>query len=276
MIQKFFAYIDEAGDEGFGKLAEANNKGQSRWLILGACIVREQNDKLLPSWRNEVLDRFPKKKKRDLHFRDLNHDQKIVACQILGSKPIGFCGIFSNKITINSHPKRDVFKNKGYLYNYLIRYLLERVSHTCKRAADRDGALTSELHVTFSRRGGTDYDSMREYLKFLRDGKEKFKPVRSIDWSIIDINSIRVEDHASRAGLQIADVFTSAFFLGFEENYFGNYEHQYGEYLAKRVISDTNNRIIDWGLTLIPKLDTNPLNEQQKAFISKINEKKDG
>lgn len=275
-MQNFYVYIDEAGDEGFGKLADTDNKGQSRWLVLGACIVREQNDKLLPAWRNEILSKFPRKQKRDLHFRDLSHEQKVVACQILGVKPLGFCGVFSNKITINDHPKRDVFrKNKGYLYNYLIRYLLERVSYTCSSASEKDSTEKPQLHITFSRRGGTNYSTMQDYLKLLRDGKEKIKPVRTIDWNIIDINSIKVEDHASRAGLQIADVFTSAFFMGFEGNHFGNYEHQYGEHLAKRIISK-NNQIIDWGLTLIPKIEKNPLNEQQRAFLSKIYIKRSG
>jgi len=38
-MKEYVAYIDEAGDEGFGKLAAGPVGGQSRWLVLGACIV---------------------------------------------------------------------------------------------------------------------------------------------------------------------------------------------------------------------------------------------
>jgi magnesium chelatase family protein len=45
----FIAYIDEAGDEGFGKLAaQGPGGGQSRWLVIGACIMRLSNDAKAP------------------------------------------------------------------------------------------------------------------------------------------------------------------------------------------------------------------------------------
>src|SRR5688500_3583465 len=94
------AYIDEAGDEGFGKLKEAKgNGGQTRWLAIGACIVAASNDAKLPGWRDAILSRFPGKK-RDLHFRDLNHHQKVVACQEIAKLPVGAAITFSNKTTI--------------------------------------------------------------------------------------------------------------------------------------------------------------------------------
>jgi hypothetical protein len=82
-MKEYVAYIDEAGDEGFGKLAAGPVGGQSRWLVLGACIVSRENDLRLPALRDQIVTRFAKRKSHDLHFRDLKHAQKVVVCQKL-------------------------------------------------------------------------------------------------------------------------------------------------------------------------------------------------
>ena len=53
------------------------------------------------------------------------------------------------------------------------------------------------LKVVFSRRGGTDYHSMRDYLCLMRDGKEKVAPVRAIDWTVLDPDNIDVQNHSN-------------------------------------------------------------------------------
>jgi hypothetical protein len=132
-LKHYTAYIDEAGDEGFGKLTGPGSEGQSRWLCLGACIVTRENDLKLPEWRDAILRKFPKKKTRDLHFRDLKHEQKIVVCQDISKLPIGVCVTMSHKVTIPGSKWESTFKKKGYLYNYLLRWLLERVTEVCRR-----------------------------------------------------------------------------------------------------------------------------------------------
>jgi len=49
LVDEYYVYIDEAGDEGIGKLKQTDNRGQSRWLMLGAIIVTKENDRKLPS-----------------------------------------------------------------------------------------------------------------------------------------------------------------------------------------------------------------------------------
>jgi hypothetical protein len=60
-MKEYVAYIDEAGDEGFGKLAAGPVGGQSRWLVLGACIVSRENDLRLPALRDQIVTRFAKR-----------------------------------------------------------------------------------------------------------------------------------------------------------------------------------------------------------------------
>lgn len=207
-----------------------------------------------------------------LHFRKLKHEQKVVACRWLARLPIGLCMVMSNKITISDHQKSFVFKQKGYLYNYLTRYLLERLTSACETAATREGMTGCSLKVVFSQRSGTNYQSMTEYLKLMRDGKEKMAPVRAINWRILDIDAIRVENHSRWAGLQIADIATSAFFAAVEPNAYGNYEPRYALELGRRLIR-AGGVVLDSGVTPIPKLNKNPLDSEQRRFFEEIQKK---
>lgn len=262
---RFVAYVDEAGDEGFGKLGDGQATGQSKWFSIGASVVTEANDKNLPSWRDEIMDAFKNRNNRDLHFRDLNHDQRVHACATIAEKPIGACVVSSNKITILDAEELDVFKRKQHLYNYLTRFLLERVTVACKRRAASEGKKAA-LHVVFSRRKGTDYEQMRDYLKLMRDGKEKLKPVRSIDWNVLNPEDIAVENHKVRAGLQLADLFTSAIWKALEPNGYGRCEDRYARELSSRLIK-FKGAALNCGITIIPPYSKCPLTKEQRAFL---------
>lgn len=251
-MDEYFVYIDEAGDEGFGKLRSSNSGGQSKWLLLGAAIISKENDRLLPKWRDEIMAMFPQKGRRDLHFKNLKHEQKVAACRHLSDKPVGACVVCSDKTTVPdlSPEALAVYKSKGHLYNYLVRRLLEHVSLACAVRSERAGR-NCKIHVTFSKRGGTDYGVMRDYLFLMRDGREKLPPARSIRWDVLNPEDIKVEDHANRAGLQIADLITSATYAGLERNPYGDTEPRYAALLSRRYLRMPG--IKGTGITIIPK-----------------------
>jgi Protein of unknown function (DUF3800) len=270
MTSNFYAYVDEAGDEGFGKLRQPGTSGQSKWFALGATLVSEQNDKFIPSWRDEVMSLFPNKQARsDLHFRNLNHNQRVASVKLLSEKQLGICVVASNKETIIDSSKKQIFKEKQHLYNYLVRYLMERLTHACYQKVALDGNRPARLFVTFSRRAGTDYAVMQKYFELMRDGMEVMQSKRSINWQVFNPADIRVENHAVRAGLQIADVVTSASFAALEPNEFGNIEPRYALQLKNRFLKE-NSAVLDCGLTLIPRINQNPLNAEQLDFIKQL------
>jgi hypothetical protein len=272
MTLRFVAYIDEAGDEGLGKLRQPNpSTGQSKWLVIGGILVRDEHDRDLPAWRDDIMDMFPAKNRRDLHFRTLNHHQKVAVVEYLATKPFGICCVCSNKITLCDDGKYyKLFRQKGYLYNYLTRYLLERITSAVREFADRTGQ-KCELRVVFSRRGGTDYHAMRDYLILIRDGRERIRPIRSIDWSVFSPDNIKVENHSLWAGLQLADVVTSATAAGLEPNMYGNYEPRYASTLAKRFLAK-RKAVLNTGLVLLPPIGKNPLDDAQRKFALGLNE----
>lgn len=268
-MDEFHVYIDEAGDEGFGKLRNPDRGGQSIWLMLGAIIVAKDNDRFLPVWRDEIMDRFQKKRSRDLHFKNLGHDQRVHACRILADKPVGVCVVASDKRTILelSGQKLETYKTKGHLYNWLVRLLLERVTEVCARRAQREAC---RVHVTFSKRGGTDYESMRDYMYLMRDGREKLRPIRSINWDVLAPEDIRVENHSTRAGLQLADLATSATYKAFEPNLYGDVESRYAQIISPRYIQ-SSGRKVGCGLTIVPR--TSSARENSRELLSLIERK---
>lgn len=265
MGKEYIVYIDEAGDEGFGKLKrDGQVGGQSHWLAIGGCIVSAENDQRLPALKRQILSRFPQRSSKDLHFRDLNHDQKVVACQEIGAFPLGAAVMLSNKTTIPGSKFAPIFKQKGYLYNYLVRWLLERVTYACQVAAKGEQC---RVRLVFSRRGGTDYHSMGEYLRLMRDGKELMRPVRSIVWDVLSVEDVIVEDHSKWAGLQIADCITSAFWTAVEPNVYGNHEPTYAEQLRKCVLQKDGNAL-NRGLAPVPSLTASRPTAAQLTIIS--------
>jgi hypothetical protein len=271
-MAEIIAYIDEAGDEGFGKLkGTLGPGGQSQWLIIGACLVTAENDKLLPSWRNDIAANFPKRKSRDLHFRDLNHDQKVVVCKELAQRPIGAALTLSHKVTIPGSRWENLFRTKQYLYNYLVRWLLERIIADVV-AASSPGEKCS-VRLVFSRRGGTDYHVMATYLRKLMDGDEMFPIARTTRWDILDIAGISVEAHSKWAGLQLADCITSAFGAALEPNAYGNYEPRYAQLLRSRLIDDGNGVCLNRGFTIVPGMHACSPNAEQRAFLDSLRKK---
>jgi hypothetical protein len=258
---EYIAYIDVAGDDGFHKLATADKGGQSRWLILGCCLVTSDVDRLLPGFRDSILSRFPQRKTRELHFRNLNHAQKVVTSQMVGGFPIEGALTLSNKATIPGSKWAVTFAQKGYLYNYLLRWLLERVTDHCH--AQNRGC---SLRLVFSRRSGTDYQKMVRYLELMRDGREVMRQVRKINWNVLNIADIRVENHSKWAGLQLADCLNSAFFSAIEPNLYGNYETAYAENLRTRLIV-SGGTALNAGLTFVPSVTASKLDERQEAFV---------
>ncbi|MBC7871697.1 MAG: DUF3800 domain-containing protein [Chitinophagaceae bacterium] len=259
-------YVDEAGDEGFGKLRLPEKGGQSQWLLLGSMIVRGGDDTKLPKWRNSILARFPRSRRRDLHFRDLNHEQKVVVCQEIANLPMLSCITFSNKLTIPGSQWANTFKRPGYLYNYLTRWLLERVTSYCAADSNSTRDLPCRVKLVFSRRRGTDYQSMAEYLCLMRDGREAIRPARNINWNVFDPADIAVENHKVRAGLQFSDAFTSAFFAAVEPNFYGNVETRYAEILRNSVVRVRGNAL-NAGITPVPSLTACRCEETQAAFF---------
>ncbi len=269
MPHSYIAYIDESGDDGFRQFREtAEHGGTSHWLTLACCIVSAETDKLLPSLRDRIGAPFVRKKKRDLHFTNLNHDQRVHVCKEMAAHSFRLIAVMSNKTTIPTHPRKDLFQKKNTLYWYLARYVIERISLYCQRRLGKGDAGDGRVRIIFSRRGGMAYQDFRDYLTHLRSLQEAAgEEEATIYWPAIDIEGVEALDHETRAGLQFADMVAGAFNRAVEPDAYGNPEPRYAQLLAPRVIGSASGIRIGYGVKPVPGLDQMTLTEAQRAFF---------
>jgi hypothetical protein len=261
MAHTYVAYIDESGDDGLDKpfRAVGNSGGPSKWLVISACLFRRVHTLDAVKWRDEISAKMPERRARFLHFAKLNHGQKLAAVQTIASKPVRALSVIAAKKPI---PK-DIYTEKNQLYFYMTRYLIERLSWLCRdpRPNAREG--DGRVAITFSRRGGMQYDSFRGYLERLKaDGSGEVR----IHWPVIDIDAVDAADHSRSASLQLADAVASAFAAGIEPDRYGNCEPRYAETL-KPVTYHRGKNYLSYGVKIVPNHDECDLNQQQLKML---------
>lgn len=261
MTHTYVAYIDESGDDGLDKPFRqvGNAGGPSKWLVISACLFRKTHSLDAVKWRDEISNKMPERQSRTLHFAKLNHGQKLATVQTIADKPLRALSVVAAKEPI---PK-EVYKEKNQLYFYMTRYLIERLSWLCRDhrplAPEGDGRVA----ITFSRRGGMQYEEFREYLERLK--ADKSGDVR-IHWPVIDIDAVTAADHSKSASLQLADAIASAMAAGFEPDRYGNCEPRYAETL-KPVTYSRKRKYLSYGIKIVPHHDQCNLDQQQLKML---------
>lgn len=271
---KFVAYVDESGDTGLVDVKPSDPTGASEWLVLSCFLIREQDDHKCLGWVKEILAKV-KSKKRDLHFADLYEHKKKMACDIIATKPGRFFIVASNKRNIEDYKnQRAAFVSRqhgtAWLYWWLSRLLLERVTEYCETRVPPECRGDWKLRIVFSRRGGLMYRDFERYLTKLR--WQSILGTQVIDtgdlcWSVIDFDEIRVLDHSARAGLQLADIGAGAFFNALEQNRPANCDCQFAKALKPRMAFDKKNSILGFGLKTMPQLHNMGLSKEQQEIF---------
>ncbi|MGJ4958002.1 DUF3800 domain-containing protein [Bradyrhizobium sp. HKCCYLRH2015] len=267
----FVAYIDESGDTGLNRVKPDSPDGATEWLILSAFLVSSANDSNLVSWVKDVQEGI-KSKRRDLHFNKLLPFKKSMVCAALAQKDARCFSVMSNKQNIERYKNKNLGEEKAWLYWWLTRLLLERVTDFCERLTPIKQRGQDKLRIVFSRRGGLTYENFKSYLELLRyqsvNGKLRLK-AGDIKWSMIDLNEVLVMDHHHRAGLQLSDVIAGAFYEAVERNR-GDIEHcepAYAKQLEPLVAKSAKNNALGYGIKTMPNLWKMDLQDQQKAIF---------
>ncbi len=113
-----------------------------------------------------------------------------------------------------------------------------------------------------------NYEEFREYMTIIKEKREAISSKGVIDWDVIDPEQIDAQDHCKVAGLQLADVVTSAIHHAVEPDGFGNFEQSYAEALRERFPKGPSGSILDFGIVPIPPLHKKPpLAPEQLAFF---------
>lgn len=237
MSTGFVAYIDESGDEGF--TFRPDGSGSSRWLVLSALVMRRSNDAKVIETAQQARALLRKPPKYPLHFRDLNHAQRVALARLIGQMPSRTVSVLIHKPSI---PEPEHFQQEAYaLYRYASRLLLERVSWLCKAHRSDDG----DVELIYSNRSAMSYDDLRGYLEQLKADSVR-RDVR-IDWSLIDPSRVRAVNHDQLAGLQLADAVATSVFYAVTPNPYGDIEDRYLRLIAPTIYRH-QQRVEGYGL----------------------------
>lgn len=220
----FRVYIDESGDEGF--VFHPDGSGSSRWLVLSAVVVRKKNDISLVRTLENVRVLLVKPPKKELHFRDLKHEQRVPYVKQIVNAQVKTISVLIHKPSLRDPEKFQ--SEKFLLYRYASRYLLERVSWLC-RDKYTPGEGSGQADVIFSNRSIMSYKDLTDYLQMLKTKSDPMK-VR-INWDVIDPQRVSAVDHSKLAGLQIADAVASSFYYAVNLNRYGEIEDKYARLL---------------------------------------------
>lgn len=271
MSVEFVAYIDESGDPGTAKVKPLDPDGSSEWLVVSCFLVRIDNDSKCVGWVKEIQSRFRNVQSPHLHFADLLPVKQRIACELLATKPARFFAVMSNKKNIRRYRNFNISDgNKNWLYWWLMRLLLERVTHFCEERIDPSVRGTSKLRIIFSRRGGMKYADFAAYMNKLR--RQSSVGMLVLDcgdlcWSVIDDDEIFAYSHKDRAGLQLADVVAGALFQAVERDRPSDCDSACAVALRPRFAKDKFSRVLGYGIKTMPDLHTMDLAIEQRAVF---------
>jgi Protein of unknown function (DUF3800) len=267
----FVAYIDESGDTGLESVKPINERGASEWLVLSCFLVRAVNDLKLPEWVRGIQTKFKNVQSPHLHFGDLLPFKRLIACETLAQNPCRAFVAMSNKKNIQRYRNPNLNpNNKAWIYWWLARLLLERVTKFCERVIPFEDRGEQKLRIVFSRRTDLKYKDFEDYLWKLRWQSyfgELVLDAGDISWAVVDFDEIRVLDHAARSGLQLADVVSGAFFQAVERNRPADCDPSYANVLAPIMARDTWGRTIGFGIKAMPDLQAMGLADEQKKVF---------
>ncbi len=225
-------YIDEAGDEGIDR--------GTQWFLIGGILVRQCDDLEIGRSVNEVKrvirQRNPRKA---LHWKDLvrAHPKRLHVIKEFGQLPVDLLVCAMHKPSIL---EKQVFRRKQWLYNYVTRHLLERVSWLVR---DKTGG-KGHVDLIFENRSHTSYHEMKTYLDQI-----KAEPGSQIYGAVLGDPEPRGKQE--RKNLQIADAMLGACFTALEPNTYGMTDQSYLPYIRERFYR-RNGNLLSYGFKLLP------------------------
>ena len=207
MKSEFVALIDEAGCSG-GKFG----KGSSEYLVMVAVVVRRCNlDNALAVFDEARAERCCEGK-TFRKFSKSNDKDNFVITKLLGRKPIRTAYIGFHKPSL---AETHIRKNHGNEYQYLSKFMIERISWAVRDAEKLGG--NQKCDLIFSQQDMYDLSEFTDYVTKLRLGRGRYNT--RANWE--HIGNISEEPHADEGPTHLADSAASSFHMPIEPKLYG-------------------------------------------------------
>ena len=167
--------------------------------------------------------------------------------------------------------RAEKVRSKNHFYNWMARILLEKVRQYCLEDSKTRyrGKPQHEIRIEFSTRRGMFYPHTRDYLSKLWLRSQEGRLVVSRDdlaWDVVDFQQIYHYAHKDRAGLQLADVVTSALYRGLGRANGPAGDTRFAAMLAPRAAEGPDG-VFGFGLKLMPDHWDATLRDHQRALF---------
>ncbi len=168
--------------------------------------------------------------------------------------------------------------NRQYLYNFVVRLLLERVTAFVRDDAEINGVEQPLLRIIMASRRGHHFGHFKAYvLQLIRQAKAEstFLNTREVDPDILKYSLIERMPASQHPGLQLADIVVSSVFQSIEQSS-PAYSEKPAEFLRSIIAGkprwkDGRSFKNNVGLTIYPANQAMDLiNKDQEAFFTKF------
>ncbi|WP_282602980.1 DUF3800 domain-containing protein [Paracoccus sp. PARArs4] len=226
MDHHYTLFIDEAGDDKVKHLKPSVVDGNSEWLCLGGYLIRAEAEPDLDRRRDEILRSIGGQPGGVLHFQKLHPKNRVKATQTLATRTNsarGFVVCSCKRTMLNHHNARAAAvtsNQRDYLYNWVVRLLLERVTAYVANHAQRHGIKKPVLRIVMASRRGHHFGQFKAYVQQLINqatAGTTYLSTRQIVAEVLRYNLIELAHAPTQPGLQLADVLVSAFFQSIEQ-----------------------------------------------------------
>jgi hypothetical protein len=255
----FVIYVDEAGDEGF-----SFGRGSSDWFVLSAVIVPKARDLETVKLVDHVRAKLGKPAKKQLHFRDLKHEQRLPYLDAIAKAHVKTISVLVHKPSI-THLARRPHRSGSQtvseesplkypyhrLFFYAAAHLLQGISWYCcdqKSLYEKVGDGSAEL--VFSNRSDLSSQRLSEYVNGLR-AQAKGIGIK-VDSSVIRPDQVVTYCPGKLMGLQIADAVATSYFYSVQPSVHGFTEDRYVRIL-NQVAYRFEGRTDGYGLIFRPE-----------------------
>lgn len=244
-------FVDEAGDPG---IRAVGPNAASEWFTMGAVVIDHRRDGETVEWVREIKGAVRQDQKPFFHYKDvLPGPRRLRACELLATKPCRLFAVASHKPNMSGYenPRPEGRGGQHVFYNWVLRVLLERVTHWVRAKSLKDHGEVRKARLVLSATGGLNYGQLKAYHELLRlQGKNAYLNAKTIAWDVLTQSLYEPVPARSNAGVQLADIVASAFYQAAHAD---GVNWDLEPALALRKIVATSKRsAANCGLTLMP------------------------